>query len=835
MLQGWADRAWDLYDRLLLRRPRASLLAFAALFAFSSWFIKDFRLDASGDSLVLEHDEDVKYYGAMSNRFESGDFVVITYTPPDNLFSPESLDALKRIREELKRVPRVSSVVTPLDVPLLRNPPGTLKDLKKNIKTLESPKAKLSLAIEEFRTSPIYQKLIVGEDMKSAAIQVNFMVEKSDKELVSRRAFLREKDYRSALSLSERDELKGLEARYRAYKDAVRARRHEDIAAIRAIIRGHSGQADFLLGGVPMIVDDIMSFIQSDLRFFGTGMVVFLILTLALIYRRCRWVILPVVSCVLSVLFMVGGMGLIRWDDTIVSSNFVSLQLILTMSLAIHIVSRYRELMRKKPGADSHDLVLESTRSTFVPCLYCNLTTMAGFSSLILCDILPVTQFGWMMTLGLGVSMVVVFWLMPACMMLLPKPPADVESEFGLPAVMYFAHIADKHRNWVYSLTALGALATVLGIYKLTVENSFIDYFRKSTDIYQGMKFIDDKFGGTTPLDIIVKLPTPKAEPAAPAHKAKDKDFDLFEEFEEPQADTTKYWYTTERMAVIERVHDYLDSLPETGKVMSLATLYKTSRSMNEGKPFDDFSLALLYNTAAADFKDFLVTPYVSVENDEARLTTRIKDSMQGLKRDLLIKRIRRDLVDKAGLKEGQFRISGLMLLYNNLLQSLYSSQIKTIFLTALTLMAMFLLLFRSIRVTLAAIIPQLLASMSILGVMGLSGTPLDVMTITIVSISVGIAVDDTIHYLHRFKMEFPKDQDYVQTMVRCHTSVGNAMLYTSIAITIGFSILTFSNFIPTALFGALTGLAMVVACITSQTLLPVLIMLFKAFGPGKD
>lgn len=829
---GFAHAAWAVYDAALLRHPLRSLTLLAALCTLSFQGIPEFRLDASGDSLVLEHDEDVRYYRSMSGRYESGDFVVVTYSPPEDLFSPASLERLKIIRADLRKLERVSSVVTLLDVPLLRNPPGALKDLKNNIKTLESPKADLGFALKEFRNSPIYQNLIVGHDLKSAAIQVNFKAEKEDKELVARRARLREKDYKGSLSAAERAQLKEVEVRYREYKDAIQERRHDDMAAVRQIMLKHAAKAKLFLGGIPMIVDDIMSYISHDILTFGLGMLAFVMLTLYMIYGRVRWVLLPTITCLFAVCVMVGGMGHYNWDVTVVSSNFVSLQLILTMSLSIHLVSHYRELLREEPNLDNHDLVFKTARHTFVPCLYTSLTTIAGFASLVYCDILPVVQFGWIMTMGLIVSTILVYWIIPVGMMLLPKLPPREETEAGGGVTRFFARVSDKRRPLIYAVTLIGTAATIAGIMRLEVENSFIDYFRESTDIYQGMKFIDEELGGTTPLDVIVKLDSGKAAPAPAGAPSADKEFAEFGEFEEAAADAGKYWFTASRLSTIESIHDYLDALPETGKVLSLATMNKTALELNQGRPFDDFSLALLFNSVSDQFKSILINPYVTMETNEARITTRIKDSLPGIRRDALIRRIRKDLVEKVGLAEGQFRVSGIMVLYNNMLQSLYTSQIKTIGSSVGALLVMFLVLFRSLKVALVALLPQFLASISVLGIMGLGGIPLDVMTITIVSIAVGIGVEDAIHYVYRFQYEITKDRDYVATMYRCHETIGNAMYYTSLAVTAGFSILAFSNFVPTVLFGVLTGVAMVVACVSSQTLLPALIILTKPFGP---
>lgn len=824
------------YDSIVLKRPKAVLLVLLAVFAFFGYWIKDFRLDASGESIVLEHDEDVRYARTISDRYGSADFVFITYTPPEDLFSKPSLDRLKRLRGDLRGLKRVASVVTLLDVPLIKNPPGTLKELKDNIKTLESPEADIRLAIEEFRDSPIYQNLIVSSELKSTGLQVNFRADRSWADLLARRSELLQKEFGGELTPAEDEEFSRLKAEYRVYRDERRDQRHEDIAQIREIIDRYRGEADLFLGGVPMIIDDIIQFITDDLKAFGIGMLAFLIVALGVIFRRKRWILLPMLCCVFSTVTMMGLLGLFGWEVTVVSSNFISLQLIFTMSLAIHIIVRYRELNRASPDEDGRALIREAVRLTFIPCLYASMTTIAGFCSLVICDILPVVNFGWMMTMGLVVSLAVTFLLLPAGLAMMGKAPASQEKDFGLPLTSFFARLTERRGGAVIAVSLAVAVLTGIGITRLEVENSFINYFKESTEIYQGMKFIDQNLGGTTPLDLMIEFPKEELAPAGPGPKSvsNDDDFSDFEEFEEEEKDPAKYWFTTSKLELIEKVHDYLDRLPATGKVLSLATLLKTARELNEGREFDNFTTALIYNTMPKEFKKILVEPYVSIENNQARLSTRIKDSMKSLRRDALLKQINSELQSELGLKEGSFRLTGLMVLYNNMLQSLFDSQIKTIGFTVGALMVMFMILFRSIKIALIAIFPNLLSSMVVLGVMGLGGIPLDLMTITIVAVSVGIAVDDTIHYLHRFKEEIKKDRDYVQAMHRCHRSIGNAMYYTSLTITIGFSILSFSNFIPTIFFGLLTALAMAMALASALSLLPRLIITFEPFGPGK-
>ncbi|HBL15568.1 MAG TPA: hypothetical protein DD417_02060 [Elusimicrobia bacterium] len=825
------DRSWELYDRVVLRSPRLSLLALAVLSAVCCGGLKDFRADASGDSLVLEHDDDVRYYRAMSGRYDNSDFIVVAYQPPEGLFEKTALDRLKKVRDEIAAIPGVSSVITILDVPLLRNPPGPLKDLQQNMKTLESPKAQLRYAIEEFRTSPIYQDQLVSRDRKATAIQVNFRIEKSDRDLAERRGLLRDKDYRKTITDAERAELRELEVGYRLYKDKVTAQHHGELAAIRAVIGRYRSEATFNLGGIPLIIDDIMGYIKSDVVIFGTAITLFIMLTLYVIYRNVLWVLLPLGGCALSVVLMMGGMGYAHWDVTVVSANFVTLQLILSTELAIYIMSRYRELLVAKPELDNHALVLEAVREAFVPAFYMKLTTIVGFESLIFCDILPVVQFGWIMTLGVVVSMVVIYWLVPSALVLFPKPEVKETAEWGTPLLLRLSRFTVKRQPAIYAATAVVALATAVGIARLQVENSFVDYFRKDTDIYKGLKFIDESLGGTTAIDIILYLGAPKAaEPKAAAAPA-DADFADFGEYGESAGDPAQYWFTAQRIATIEKVHDYLGSLPETGKVLSLATLKKMAVQLNGDKPLDDLGLAFLYQSIAGQFRRLLISPYVSVEDGEARITARIRDTLPGLRRAELIKRIRGDLVGKLGLKEGEFRVCGLMLLYNNLLQSLYSSQIKSIGFSLLVLFAMLLLLFRSVTISLVAILPQALASLTVLGVMGLAGIPLDVMTITIVAIAMGIAVNNTIQYLYRFEIEIRRDGDYLRAMETCHTTIGNPIFYTCLTIAAGFAILALSKFMPTVMFGLLIGLAMAVAFVSSLTLLPALVLWTRPFS----
>ena len=832
----------NFYTRNILNRPIIVIIVLLGVFSYLGYNAKHFRIDASADSLILENDEDYKYYREVSKTYGSHSYMFVTYKPMGDLLSPETLSKLSLLRGELREIKRVSSVLTILDVPLLRNPPVPIKELISNIKNLEDPEVDLQLALAEIADSPIYKELLVSTDMKMTALMVHFAEDAEYDRIVSRRGALRQKLREKTIIPAERVELEQLKRDYRECKIRMDKERHSDIVAVREIMDGYRQDAELFLGGISMITDDLITFVKKDLKVFGIGIVVFLIVALGVIFRKVCWVVLPILCCTLSVLAMIGILGIFGWEVTVISSNFISLQLIITMALTIHLIVRYRELQLDNPEWSQMELVKETVFSKFIPCLYTTLTTVAGFGSLLICDILPVITFGLMMSVGLVVSLVVTFFLFPAILCLIPKGKSGEDRQFCGGFTRFLANVTQNNAKAVFIITGLLIAMIAVGVSRLTVENSFIDYFRESTEIYQGLKVIDQNLGGTTPLDIIVSFQ--EADLKADDHSLVNEDtgtesseefegddeFDEFDEFEEVD-NSDKYWFTADKMAKIMKVHDYLESLPEIGKVLSLGTMLKIAEEFTDGKPLDDFQLALLYTQLPDNFKNMALAPYISIPDNQARLTVRIKDSLEGLKRDDLLKQITSDMGNKLGLQEHQYQLAGMMVLYNNMLQSLFSSQILTIGFVVLALVVMFTLLFRSIKIALIAIIPNVISAVAVLGIMGLAGMPLDFITITIAAISIGIAVDDTIHYIHRFKEEYAVDRSYINSMHRCHGSIGNAMYYTSLTIIAGFSILVLSYFIPTILFGLLTGLAMFIALITALTLLPRLIIVFKPFG----
>ena len=816
------------YDRLVLERPAITLLIIALVLAFFAYHAPGFRLDASADSLVLENDAALQYYRSIRARYGSDDYLIVTYTPDRDLFSDAVLADLQKLRNEVAAMEHVESVISLLDVPLIRSPPVSLADLSDETPKLDSPQTDKALARQEFLSSPMYRNLLISPDGKTTAIQVNFRRDETWHRLLQQRNELREKSLKSELSAEEQATLESVSAQFDTLSLNLRDQQSNDIAEIRSIIDRHGDTAELHLGGVPMIVSDSIDFIRHDLVTFGVGVLCFLVVILAVAFRKPRWVILPMLACGTAGVVMVGFLGLVDWPVTVVSSNFMSLLLILTLSLAIHLAVRYRELHEISPDATQEELVREMVRTKTVPCLYTAITTMVAFGSLLFSGIRPVIDFGWMMATGILVAFLLVFTLIPAALMFLKPGEPHQRSDLTDRITHFFAEQIHARGPGILAASGILALLSIAGISFLTVENRFIDYFKETTEIYRGMEIIDRELGGTTPLDLIIDAPDVFFE-----RQEEMWQDPLLAEFGMDDAESggissTSYWFNTSRLPEVSVIHDYLDSLPQTGKVLSVDTAIEMLRQVEKEIVSDNFELSVLYKKLPESIKEILIRPYLSEDGNQLRFAIRVFESDPSLQRDVLLQDIRDKLTGKLGYESSQVHLSGMLVLYNNMLQSLFRSQIMTIGVVFLAILLMFAMLFRNVRMASIAIVPNAFAALLVLGLMGWLQIPLDLMTITVAAISIGIAVDDTIHYVHRFTREFDKDQDYWAAVKRSHASIGRAMYYTTVTVTLGFSILVLSNFVPTIYFGLLTGFAMLVALLADLMLLPLLIVRFR-------
>jgi len=820
------------YQNLVIRYPIGIIIVLVLILGFFSIHAKNFELDASADSLILEDDKDLKIFRKIINRYDTKDFVIITYKPNEDLFSENSFKNIKNLKTSLENLENVDEVITLIDLPLLKTANVPLKKLNQDkIKKITDVGIDINLAKKEIIESPIFKNLIVSEDGQLTSLIVNLKRDEQFIELLRKKNDLRAKE---KLKTEEKEELKKILLDYDKKKSNLKKINHKNIDAIRKIIKEFSSTGEIHLGGVPMIADDMIEFIKSDLINFGVGVFLFIVITLVVVFREIRWVAIPLLNCFYAVMIMIGILGFVNWDVTVISSNFISLMLILTIAMNVHLAVRYKQLCSEMTNSKQSEIVFLTTQKMVWPCLYTALTTICAFTSLVFSGIKPVIDFGWMMTIGLSVTFLTSFILFPSILLLLEKKEGSFNDEGQSRFTGALAYLAKNHGNKVLLLSGLLIVITVVGITKLKVENSFINYFKEKTEIYQGMKLIDEKLGGTTPMDVVISFKKEKVEVDEDTALSDDSELGLEDDFfdlgSETEINVEDYWFTSTKIKQIEKVHDYLENLPEIGKVLSLTSLIRVAEDLNEGKEFDPFELNIIYKKLPEKLKTSVVDPYISIENDEARINLRILDSSKDLRRKELIERISNDFKNKLDLKEDQFQIAGVLVLYNNMLQSLFDSQIKTLVFVMLGIAIMFIILFRSITLSVIGIIPNFIAAVSILGIMGLLKLPLDMMTITIASITIGIAVDNSIHYIYRFREEFKKINDYEQTIDICHMSVGRAIFNTSVTIIFGFSILVLSNFIPTIYFGLFTGLAMLIAMLAVLTLLPKLILVIKPF-----
>tara|TARA_B100000902_G_scaffold262791_1_gene248990 strand:+ start:1092 stop:3479 length:2388 start_codon:yes stop_codon:yes gene_type:complete len=790
----------QIYQNIVLKNPKLIfILLIIAIISFG-YFTKNFRLDASSETLLIDGDPDLKYLQEITDRYGSKEFLILTYTPNEAMDSEASINNLLSLKYKIQSLDWVHSVITLLDIPLLNNNDAPLQERLEEFKTLKDDDVNRERGFEEILNSPVYKNFVISEDGKTSGIIVN----------IKKKTVLEEIENKSKEEIEK-------------HRDKIKKQNHENILKIRDVIKSYEDIGKIYLGGIPMIADDMMSFIKSDIIVFGLGVLLFIIITLWLVFKKLIWIIVPISSCFFSVIIMIGLLGIFGWKVTVISSNFIALMLILTMAMNIHMSTRFLQLKKVYTNKNITEILTLTTSKMFWPILYTVLTTIIAFLSLIFSEIKPIIDFGWMMTLGLIISFIVTFTLLPTLLSFTPTKDILIKENKESKITSFLGSVSLNQQKPIFIITIITICLSIFGISKLEVENSFINYFSKKTEIYKGMKLIDEELGGTTPLEVILKFPE--------IDKKETKEKDDFDDWDdEGEENDEKYWFTKDKIDTIANVHDYLDSLPQVGKVLSFSSIIEVATQLNNNKPLGTLEMGVLYSKIPQNIKTEIIDPYISIKDNEARISLRIVDSQENLRRNDLINKINYDLENKLGLDKERFKLAGVLILFNNLLQSLFKSQILTLGLVMTGIFAMFLILFRNIKLSLIGVVPNFIAAFFILGIIGLLKIPLDMMTITIAAITIGIAVDNSIHYIYRFREEFENIKDYQKTLKSCHSTVGVAILNTSITIVFGFSILILSKFIPTIYFGIFTGLAMLLAMISVLTLLPSLILVIRPF-----
>ena len=568
----------EIYKKLVIDFPKITLFLLILIILFSLFHAKNFNLDASSDALILEGDQDLKYLRQINERYGSKDFLVLTYSPVSSFEDKETILNLQLLKSKIEKLSWVDSVITVIDVPLLKSTDEGLMERLKNYKTLSHPEIDKKRGFEEILNSPIYKDYVISKDGKTSGIVVYLKKDERLAEYIKVKDKYYNQSLEGNLTKTEKINYENFLKEYEEYKNLYNLRNHQNITEIRDVISKYGENAKINLGGIPMIADDMMSYIKSDIVVFGIGVFIFIVFTLWIVFKNIKWVIMPLTGCVTSVIIMIGLLGLIGWKVTVISSNFIALMLILNMAMNIHVTVRFLQLKNEFIQLSNSEAILETAKKMIMPILYTVLTTICAFLSLIFSGIKPIIDFGWMMTLGLIVSISVTFLLLPSLLTLFAtKKDVNVKDTEKSKITYALGNFSKKSNILIFGPTILVLILSVVGISKLEVENSFINYFDKETEIYKGMKKIDDELGGTTPLNVIIKFPVKEKK----SEKPENDEFSEWEE-EENEENKAKYWFTRDKMDKILKVHDYLDSLPEIGKVLSFGSILIVAEDLNK-------------------------------------------------------------------------------------------------------------------------------------------------------------------------------------------------------------------------------------------------------------
>ena len=791
-----------------------SFFAILVLLFFSN-FIKNFKIDASSDTLILQNDEDFKYFNYYNKVFPTKNFLVLAISS-NEIIDENYIKKINTLKNKLMKIKEIDSIFSIVDAPILLTNNLQLTDLKNTIENINNTEITLSKVLKEFSNNPLYVNQIISQDKKISSLIIYL---KKDQIFLK----LKENKNLSSNNLNE----------YKKNKDIQNKKRQELIKNIRIIINEEqnndtklNNKFNYYLGGIDMIIDDSITYVKKDILFFSFSVTLFIFIILFIIFKNIKWVIIPLISSGYSIIIMIGLMGLFKWEVTAISSNFISLMLILSISMSIHIINNYKKNYNNK---DIQEPIKTTLTNMFWPCFYTALTTIVAFSSLIFSDIKPIIDFGIIMIVALSLIFLTSFTILP--LLIYIWPTIDNKKNINLIVLKYFSNLSLNNSLKIIVINLIVVSISIYGIKNLSVENSFINYFKKNTEIYKGMKIIDENLGGTTPLDIIIKFNDEDFKDNQIVIN-KENDFesdedDLFEDLElvDELFSDDNIWFNEEKIRVVTEIHKFLENKKEIGKVQSIYSLIDIANQINK-KNLSSFELSVLYNEVPENYKKDLLDPYLSIDENMVKINARVKDSAE-INRDKLIKDINLEL-NSLYKNNVEIKINGLLILYNNMLQSLFSSQINSLGIVILAIFVMFLILFKSFKLSIIGIIPNILASSIILGILGLFKIPLDIMTVTIAAITIGIAVDNTIHYLYRYKENNLKLMNIEKSIQKTHENVGNAVLTTSITIAFGFSVLAFSNFIPTVLFGIFTALAMLIAMIGVLLTLPSLLKRFS-------
>ncbi|MGE0432527.1 MAG: RND family transporter [Planctomycetota bacterium] len=835
MAAPFADRVAD----ALLRRHRLVLpLALLGFTIYCAIGLQYFSLDAAAESLTLKNDGDLAFYNETRRNLNSDEYVIVSLSladdQPGDWLTPDRVAYVKQLAAAFLEVPTVAKVESVLGLPLFHSPPPLpqqeMEMVRANVMmalmkqqqlaeafnhpvTLASGRADLALARAELTQHCVAVENYISPDARTLQLQV--FIQENAFGHFSNDARQRLRDRRDELIAAgtggeelatvERT-LRGLEDQYLLDYSTFGHLRRVAVEGVTAIVEAqraeHGGEYVFRLSGLPTLVEEMVDSLGHDMLVFGATSAGFVLLVLMLMFRRVRWVVVPLVIGAMVVVWILGLMSHQHIRITLVTVNIASLLFIVTMAHSIHMVVRCRELqVRARERGETPDpvsLLRETLTSLWWPCLFTALTTCVGFASLFTSQIAPVMEFGFWMAIGTMVALFASFLAFPAVFVLigLPSPPTPREAG-KQPVLRAFAAITLRGYRVIPVLGLAVVVVAVLGMQKLQVEMKLIDYFKAASPTHQGLKFIDREMGGTTTLEVII------------------------------ESGEEGYFHKFQSLEALRPVMDQLDAhhSREIGNVISALSF------MDEVKRFvpHDFARALALQMT----RETLLHDYISPDGKRARIVARVRETIPDLDRGALLTGVTNFLAAQFPA-DGPLKakVTGIFVLYTNMLNSLIVSQQKSLGVVGISVTIMLAVLFLSPVLAIIGMVPNVVPVLLVLGVMGLAAIPLNIVTVMIASVALGIGVDGTIHYVARYRKELAAtDGDFEAALRRSHQSIGLAILATSFAIIGGTWLMMLSDFVPTIWFGLFTGLALLASLFGALTILPSFLLLLRPFG----
>lgn len=754
--------------------------------------INSFRIEASADTLLTKDNQHYIETKEADFRYNPSDFILVAYKPKDKkIFSKETLEMFLKLHEKIIKIEQVYDVVSIVNAPIFYGADSISGNLKVEDLSWKNKRYSENFMKRVLKDHPLYQGLLVNDRQDALSIKIDFVENSKIRKLNQKIIRLRKILLNNSLSKKDRRKLENYTRKKNQLQNKVENRRQATIEEIRKILAPYSNRGTFYLGGQSLVASQLVKIIKKDLVLFGSTVFTVIAILLTVVFLRFRWTLIPLLTCILCICITLGLFTFFNLKVTVVSANVIALQIILSLAITIHLIEHYRELRRKRD--DHHSIVFDTLRAKSKPIIFASLTTSIGFLSLIFSDIQPVISFGWMMVIAMTVNVCVGMIFFSSSLLIFTNLSKERDNPKILKSILGgLVTIVTKHPLLTIIAVALITITGIIGAFKLTSEKSFLNYFSKSTEIYRELSFIDKEFGGSTPFDVLYVIPK------------EDREKDLL--------------LTAQTVQKVTEITQKLKSFEAIGSVSSISDFTRIAQVVR-GKPLTEYELTVFYNSLDKKLRQNIFGSYYAKEFNELRIATRVVDTTSDLNREQLFNSIKQK-IRAMGIDEKYISYTNLFVLYQDILSKLINSQIKTLWIVYVAMAILLFILFRSFVIAIIALVPNIITTASIFGILGFLDIPLDIMTMTIAAIAMGISLDDTIHYIHRYLEEKNNSNRAKNTAL----SVGYALFYTTFIISLGFSSFIFSDFIPSVTFGLLTAFAMIIAFLTDLLILPILL-----------